>query len=85
MNDPDLFNRRFLAYFAVGLVVAGMTYLAAITFIPIPEANIRFADTILGFIIGTLVAAPIAFFYGSSKGSQAKDEALRGMLPEVKP
>ena len=77
MNDDDArFNRRFLAYFGVGCTVVGMLYLAAITFIPIPAPNVRFADTILGFIIGTLVAAPIAFFYGSSKSSQAKDQAL---------
>jgi hypothetical protein len=76
-----MFGRRFLAYFAVGLTIAGMAYLAAITFAPIPPANIRFADTILGFIIGTLVASPVGFYFGSSKSSQASSEVLRSMLP----
>ena len=85
MNDKDLFNRRFLAYFAVGLTVVGMAYLTAITFAPIPAPNLRFADTILGFIIGTFVAAPIAFFYGSSKSSQANAQALRDVLAPPPP
>lgn len=82
-DAESLFNRRFLAYFAVGLTLCGMAYLVAITFVPIPSANLRFADTILGFIIGTLVAAPIAFYYGSSKSSQANAQALRELVPHA--
>lgn len=78
-----LFGRRFLAYFAVGLTIAGMAYLAAITFAPIPKENIGFANTILGFIIGTMVASPIGFYFGSSKSSQASSDALREMLPRA--
>lgn len=81
MNDTDIFNRRFLAYFAVGLCVAAMAYVAAITFLPLPKDNARFADTVLGFILGTVMATPIAFFYGSSKSSQAKDETIHTLLP----
>ena len=79
-KDADLFGRRFLAYFAVGLTIAGMAYLAAITFAPIPPANVRFADTILGAILGTLISAPVGFYFGSSKSSQAKDQVLRDVL-----
>ena len=81
MNDTDIFNRRFLAYFAVGLCVAAMAYVAAITFLPLPKDNARFADTVLGFILGTVMATPIAFFYGSSKNSQAKDATIQTLLP----
>jgi len=85
MNDDDAddvrFNRRFLAYFAVGLCLSAMAYVAAITFLPLPKDNARFADTVLGFILGTVMATPIAFFYGSSKSSQVKDQALRDLLP----
>lgn len=81
MTDADLFNRRFLAYFAVGLCVAAMAYVAAITFIPLPKENARFADTVLGWLLGTAMATPIAFFYGSSKSSALKDAAIRDMLP----
>lgn len=75
------FDPKFIAAFAVGLSLAGLAYMAAITFLPIPPANIRFADTILGFIIGTVVAAPIGFFFGSSSSSRAKDQIISGMAP----
>jgi hypothetical protein len=82
MNDDDTrFNRRFLAYFAIGLCVAAMAYVACITFLVVPTANVRFADTVLGFILGTVLATPIAFFYGSSKSSQAKDAVITAMVP----
>ena len=78
MNDTDdsRFNRRFLAFFAVGLCVAAMCYVAAITFLPLPKENARFADTVLGFILGTVMATPIGFFFGSTKSSQAKDSVI---------
>ena len=41
MNDDDSkFNRRFLAYFAVGLCIAAMAYVAAITFRFMPERSV---------------------------------------------
>lgn len=81
MNENARFDPRFIAAFAVGLSLAGMAYMAAITFIPIPAENIGFANTILGFIIGTVVAAPIGFFFGSSSSSRAKDQTISGMMP----
>jgi len=74
--DGPLFNRRFLAWFAVGLCSVAMLYVAAITFAPIPPANLRYADTVLGFILGTVMSTPIGFFYGSSKSTQSTTQAL---------
>jgi hypothetical protein len=40
----------------------------------IPEGNERFADTILGFLLGTMVASMFSFLLGSSMGSRLKDK-----------
>lgn len=53
-----------------------IVYILFITFHDIPENNIRFADTILGFLLGTVVATIINFFFGSSKGSEEKTQIL---------
>ena len=53
-------------WFGVILTIASLSYIAAITWIPIPPDNIRFADTSLGFVLGTLLATVINFFFGSS-------------------
>lgn len=74
-----LFTRRFLAYFAVWLVTCAMTYVAAITFVQVPEKNQRFADTVLGFILGTVLGAPIGFYYTTSRTSAAKDQTIQDM------
>jgi len=50
------------------------SYIGFITFGNIPESNIRFADTILGFVLGTMVASMFQFLLGSSIGSRKKDE-----------
>jgi hypothetical protein len=49
-------------------------YIGCITFADIPDDNVRFADTILGFVLGTMVASMFQFLLGSSLGSRNKDK-----------
>jgi ABC-type nitrate/sulfonate/bicarbonate transport system permease component len=46
--------------------------------------NVRFADTILGFLLGTVVATILNFFLGSSASSKEKTEVLAAELKEQK-
>lgn len=64
---PSTFDRWFLALFATLIVVAGMAFVFAVTFSVVPKDNQQYASTALGFILGTLLASPIGFFYGASK------------------
>lgn len=83
LAQSDIFAKRFVYYFAIGWSLATMLYIFGITFLGVPKDNVRFADTILGFMLGTLIATMIQFFFGSSKSSQAKDEALQAMTRQV--
>lgn len=67
MNDSEIFDRRFLAGFAVYVTTLGILYVFAVTFITVPKDSQQYASTALGFILGTLLAAPLAYFYGASK------------------
>lgn len=80
LQQNDLFSKRFVYYFAIFWSVTAALYIAFITFGTIPEANVRFADTILGFLLGTVVATIIQFFMGSSDGSKQKDTTLEAMV-----
>jgi hypothetical protein len=71
-NDP--FVRRFTYYFITVWSVFAMTYIPFITFNAIPQENVRFADTILGFMLGTVMASMFSFLLGSSFGSRQKDD-----------
>lgn len=84
IKSDDPFVRRFIYYYAIFWSVCSAAYIGFITFGYIPEQNVRFADTILGFILGTLVATIVQFFYGSSKGSQDKTAALTKELEDGK-
>lgn len=67
----------FIPAFASGWSAFFMVYVAFVTFGPIPPANTRFADTILGFLLGTGASTILSYFFGSSASSKAKDETIR--------
>ena len=77
LNQSDIFSKRFTMYLTAYWSVAATIYIGFITFSVIPDKNVRFADTILGFILGTVVATMLNFWFGSSIGSKEKTEAAR--------
>lgn len=74
MDSDDPLVRRFVYYFIGFWSVLAAVYIGFITFGEIPQENIRFADTILGFVLGTMVASMFQFLLGSSIGSRNKDK-----------
>jgi hypothetical protein len=74
MTSNDWFVRRFTYFFITAWSVFAMVYIPYITFGTIPAENTRFADTILGFMLGTVMASMFNFLLGSSFGSRKKDE-----------
>jgi hypothetical protein len=77
LQQSDVFSKRFTMYLTTFWSIAAAVYIGFITFSIIPETNVRFADTILGFILGTVIATMLNFWFGSSIGSKEKGEALR--------
>ena len=80
LNQSDVSSKRFVYYFAAFWSVFAVVYIFAITFATIPQGNIRFADTIIGFLLGTVVATILNFFYGTSKSSQDKTDKMAEMM-----
>ena len=76
LQQEDVFSKHFVYYLATFWSVCAASYVAFITFATIPDNNVRFADTILGFILGTVIASIMNFFFGSSKSSRDKTEML---------
>ena len=71
MRQDDRFTKRFVHYFALMWSVFAAGYITAITFFPIPEQAIRFADTTVGFLLGTIIAGFIGYYYGNHLDSGA--------------
>lgn len=84
LKQDDLFSKRFVYYFAIFWSIFACIYVGLITFATIPESNVRFADTVLGFLLGTVIAQIIAFIYGSSRSSQNKDSVIKSVVDRIK-
>ena len=75
--DPnDKTAKHFIYYFAWFWAITSVFYFFCVTFITLPEGGRDFANIILGFLLGTAVATIISFFYGSSKSSKDKTDAM---------
>ena len=74
MKSDDPMVRRFLYYFISLWSIFSVAFIPSLIWMPIPEQNMRFADTILGYVLGTVITGMFAFLLGSSQGSRLKDE-----------
>ena len=77
LQQSDIFSKRFPMYLTAFWSFVATIYIGFITFSVIPDKNVRFADTILGFILGTVIATLLNFWFGSSVGSKDKAELLK--------
>lgn len=80
LQQDDKFAKRFSLYLALFWSLSAVLYIGFVTFGTIPPDNVRFADTILGFLLGTIIATIMNYFFGSSMGSKVKDEVNRKFL-----
>jgi len=76
LQQDSWFAKNFLYMFTSVWSVFAMTFFAMASFFTIPEANTRIVDTIIGVLIGTVLTGFFNFFFGSSKGSKDKTDAL---------
>jgi hypothetical protein len=71
-NDPLV--RRFVYFFIAFWSIWSAVMLPFMVFGDIPESNVRSADTILGFLLATMIGSMFGFLLGSSLGSKEKDK-----------
>lgn len=79
LKQDDLFSKRFIYWFSAGWSVFAALFMAAVTFLDIPEKNAHTVDVILGFLLGTAIAGIFNFFLGTTHRSQKKDDTINAL------
>lgn len=74
-------EKFFLLCLAALIIVICATYFFCVTFLTVPESGKRYADIILGALIGSGFTGIISYYWGSSSGSAAKSEFIQ-RIPE---
>lgn len=72
--------RNFIYIFAIFWSVFAATFLFTVTFIDVPPENQRNVDTVLGFLLGTVITTIIGFFFGNSFRLSKTNEAASAAL-----
>jgi zinc transporter ZupT len=72
-------NSRVRDILAIFWSVTCALFIFAVVFQPMPQANTKFADIILGFLLGSALSSVLSFYFGSSVGSVTKDITLSRM------
>lgn len=66
------FKDKMSYWQTTGLLLAVLLYVFSTTFIPIPEANQRMADTSLGFLLGSVLSVIVNYIYGNSRTKKSE-------------
>lgn len=74
MKSEDPLVRRFVYFFIAFWSIFAAAFIPSLIWLDIPDQNMRFADTIVGYVMGSVVTSMFAFLLGSSQGSRMKDD-----------
>lgn len=61
---------------AIAVIIAFLSVVAALIFIEIPERNRETFIHLMGIIEGSFVTGLVGYYFGSSKGSHDKTQAM---------
>lgn len=82
LRQGDLFSKRFLYFFAAGIVLITMSYDFCFFWVDFPESNKDILNTTAGVLNTSCLVMVISFFFGSSKSSDDKQKQIERMVNE---
>jgi hypothetical protein len=82
IKSDDKFVRRFVYFLAIFVIVAAFSMMALILLNQLPEGSKEFAYLIMGNLTGALTTI-LAFFFGSTRGSEVKNETIKNLTKDA--
>lgn len=79
LNQQDKFAKRFIYYLTSGLCFVTLAFDFAFFFVSYPERNHDTITMIAGTLNGGCLISIMNFYFGSTKGSEKKTDALERM------
>jgi ABC-type phosphate transport system permease subunit len=76
LTQTDTFSKRFIYFFALGIVVMAFSFDFILCFQQIPTKNETIINVVVGTINGTALVSVVSFFFGSSRGSEDKNKTI---------
>jgi len=83
LSQTDLFSKRFVYYFAATFMLLTFAYLFTVSFYVVPEENRMTVNTATPLLLSAGFGTVMGFFFGSSKCSREKDEAIMSVLKGI--
>lgn len=72
MNE-DRIPGKWIFWFVVYTTTLVFVYVGVVTFLPIPEKNVRFVDTAFGFLLGSVLGTGIGYLLTGSPEKKLKE------------
>lgn len=79
LSQQDRFSKRFVYYLASGIILLTFTFDLLLFFVSYPERNHDIINMTAGVINSMGFGAVVSFFFGSTKNSEKKTDALEKM------
>lgn len=79
LKNQDLFSKRFIYYLTTGVILLTFAFDFSLLYTNYPERNHDLINMVVGILNSACLASIINFFYGSTKGSEKKTEAMEKM------
>ena len=76
LTQTDTFSKRFIYFFALGIVIMAFSFDFILCFQQIPTKNETIINVVVGTINGTALVSVVSFFFGSSRGSEDKNKTI---------
>lgn len=82
-HQTEAFDRRFLAFLSVLIILLVMGYLFAVSFLPMSPIGAKYADIAVPMLLATGFGGLVGYFFGASKNQSPPKDPPAATFPQA--